>query len=98
MNKTSAHARQIVMALLSAALPLAAMAAAVPAFGQPPADLIELSLAQLMEIRNEKVFGASKHEEEIARSPVAVGMVPASEMERLGHRGRNSPLKATGRC
>src|SRR5687767_3780455 len=93
MNKIYVYARRTVMASLSLALPLAAMAAAAPTFGQPSADLAELSLEQLMEVRIEKVFGASKYEQKVTRAPASVTIVTADEIKTFGHRSLADGLR-----
>jgi outer membrane receptor for ferrienterochelin and colicins len=52
----------------------------------PAADLAELSLEQLMEIRIEKVFSASKYEQKVTRAPAAVTIVTGDEISKYGHR------------
>ena len=55
-----------------------------PAAGAAP-DLADLSLEQLMEVRIEKVFGASKYQQKVTRAPAAVTIVTADEIQKFGH-------------
>lgn len=50
------------------------------------ADLAELSLEQLMEIRIEKVVSASRYEQRVTQAPAAVSIVTGEEIARFGHR------------
>lgn len=73
---------------------MAAAALLAPAvFGALPAkapltaaDYADLSLEQLMEVRIERVFGASKFEQKVTRAPAAVTIVTADEIGKFGHR------------
>lgn len=49
-------------------------------------DLGDLSLEQLMSVRIEKVFGASKYEQKVTQAPAAVTIVTADEIESYGQR------------
>jgi outer membrane receptor for ferrienterochelin and colicins len=50
------------------------------------ADLADLSLEQLMEVRIQKVVSASKYEQKVTRAPAAVTIVTADEIAAFGHR------------
>lgn len=51
-----------------------------------PTSLAEMSLEQLMEVRIEKVFSASKYEQKVTRAPASVTIVSADEIAAFGHR------------
>lgn len=46
----------------------------------------EMSLEELMEVRIEKVFSASKYEQKVTRAPASVTIVSADEIAAFGHR------------
>lgn len=69
--------------LLPVLLPLV-LAAQEPSAGA--SDLAELSLEQLMEVRIEKVFSASKYEQKVTQAPASVTIVSSQEIERYGQR------------
>lgn len=68
------------------ALLAATVACAAPASNLPPGALGDLSLEQLMEIRIERVFSASKYDQKVTRAPAAVTILSAEEIEKFGHR------------
>ncbi len=49
-------------------------------------SLKKLSLEELMEVKVEKVFGASKHEQKLTEAPSAVTIISADEIKKQGHR------------
>jgi iron complex outermembrane receptor protein len=49
-------------------------------------DLADMSLEDLMEVRVESVYGASKHEQKITQAPSSVTIVNAEEIRRFGYR------------
>jgi len=51
----------------------------------PEAELADLSLERLMDVRIEKVFGASKYEQKVTQAPAAVTIVTADEIANFGH-------------
>ncbi len=52
----------------------------------PPPDLTQLSLRQLMEVKIETVYTASKHEQKVTEAPSSVSIVTADEIQKYGHR------------
>lgn len=50
------------------------------------AELADLSLEELMEVRIEKVVGASRYDQKVTRAPASVSIVSAKEIAALGHR------------
>src|SRR6266498_736918 len=50
------------------------------------ADPTELSLDQLVNIRVESVFGASKYEQKITEAPASISIITAEEIEKFGYR------------
>jgi outer membrane receptor for ferrienterochelin and colicins len=86
MNKIRAHGRRAFLASLAFASYWGAPHASASTKSAPLADFGEMSLEQLMEIRIEKVFSASKYEQKVTRAPAAVTIVTADEIEKFGHR------------
>jgi iron complex outermembrane receptor protein len=63
------------------------LALAASAFGQtPPKDLSEASLEDLMNIKVETVYGASKHLQKVTQAPASVTIVTSDEIRRYGYR------------
>jgi outer membrane receptor for ferrienterochelin and colicins len=57
-------------------------------------NLGDLTLEQLMEVRIEKVFGASKYEQKVTRAPAAVTIVTAEEIQKYGHQTLAAVLRS----
>lgn len=57
-------------------------------------SVADLSLAELLEVRIEKVLSASKYEQRVTRAPAAVTIVTADEIESYGHRTLADVLKS----
>lgn len=68
---------------LAACVALALAAAADAADGP---ELADMSLEDLMEVRVESVYGASKHEQKVTQAPSSVTIVTAQEIRRFGYR------------
>jgi outer membrane receptor for ferrienterochelin and colicins len=68
---------------LAACIALALAAAADAADGP---ELADMSLEDLMEVRVESVYGASKHEQKVTQAPSSVTIVTAQEISRFGYR------------
>lgn len=49
-------------------------------------DFAEMDLEQLMELKIDSVYGASKHEQRVTQAPSAISIITASEIKRFGHR------------
>jgi outer membrane receptor for ferrienterochelin and colicins len=75
-------------------LPWWTAAAQIAPTSGPPADLSELSLEELMEIRIEKVSGASKYEQKVTRAPASVTIVTAAEIQQYGHQTLGAVLRS----
>lgn len=58
------------------------------------AGLADLSLEQLMEVRIEKVFGASRYEQKVTQAPASVTLVSSAEIEAYGHRTLAEALRS----
>lgn len=82
--------------LVSAALSLGGPgpATATDAPSEPPRDLRELSLEELMQIEVPTVVGASKREQKITDAPSAVTVVMADEIRKFGHRSLADILRS----
>ena len=52
----------------------------------PPADLTELSLRELMEVKIDTVYSASKRLQQTTEAPSSVSIVTAEEIKKYGHR------------
>ena len=49
-------------------------------------NLSDLSMEQLLDVRVERVSGASRYEQEISRAPASVSVITAEEIQKLGYR------------
>ena len=52
----------------------------------PPAGYSDLSLEQLMNLKVERVYGASRHEQKVTDAPSSVSIVTADEIHQFGWR------------
>lgn len=52
---------------------------------QDEGDLASLSLEQLMDMRVDHVYGASRYEQKVTRAPASVSVITAEEIRRYGH-------------
>jgi outer membrane receptor for ferrienterochelin and colicins len=71
---------------IAAALCSTAHAASTDANKQESADLASRSFEELMQMRIETVYGASKYEQKVTRAPASVTIVTADEIARFGYR------------
>src|SRR5688572_29003665 len=94
MNKLWVSLCRTVVASLSLRSAMAASIPGAPADERASAGLAELSLEELMEVRIDRVFGASKYEQKVTRAPAAVTIVTASEIEKFGHRTLTDVLRS----
>ena len=78
---------RVLMVIRSSALLLFLMVAAVPADAQePPRDLTELSVEELMKIDIDSVYGASKSLQKVTEAPASVSIITADEIRKHGYR------------
>ena len=77
--------RSPVGSVLSLGLALIAAGAEDPGSESRP-NLGDLSIEQLMDLRIEKVAGASKYEQRVTQAPASVTVVTADEIAKLGYR------------
>lgn len=83
----SAKWRTTVLVGNSLALLLFVIELATPARAQePPRDLTELSVEELMRVDIDTVYGASKSLQKLSEAPASVTIVTADEIQRYGHR------------
>jgi outer membrane receptor for ferrienterochelin and colicins len=67
----------------------------VAASPEVPVDRLgDLTLEQLMEMRVEKVFSASRYEQNVTHAPASVTLVSADEIARYGHRTLSDVLRS----
>ncbi len=52
----------------------------------PPVDLSQLSLEELVDLKIDSVYGASRFHQKVTEAPSSVTIVTAEEIERYGHR------------
>ena len=63
------------------------LAAAVQAQQMPDSENIaDLSIEELMQVRVDSVYGASKHEQKVTQAPSSMTMVTADDIRRFGYR------------
>ena len=84
MNTTSTASDRVTRALLSATVLLTAALSPAPA--AEPGRLLNLSLAELGEIKIDTVFAASKFTEKVTDAPSSVTIVTRDEIQRFGYR------------
>lgn len=58
-------------------------------------DITELSLEELISIRVDSVFGASKYEQKVTRAPASVSIVTSDEIKKFGYRNLADVLRST---
>jgi len=79
----SRRARSRTLTIVIASM-LAATANAQDAAGDP--NLADLSIEELMQVRVDSVYGASKHEQKVTQAPSSVTIVTSEEIRRFGYR------------
>jgi outer membrane receptor for ferrienterochelin and colicins len=79
---------------IALALCSTAHAAEPGAEGQEPGDLASRSFEELMQMRIETVYGASKFEQKVTRAPASVTIITADEIARFGHRTLGAALRS----
>jgi outer membrane receptor for ferrienterochelin and colicins len=80
---------RILLACVSLTLAVAARAQQAP----ESRDLADLSLEELMQVRVDSVYGASKHEQKVTQAPSSVTIVTAEEIRRFGYRALADVLR-----
>jgi iron complex outermembrane receptor protein len=70
------------LALACASLPVCTLAQ--PEGGDT--DFVELSLEELMDVRVDHVYGASRYEQKVTRAPASISIITAEDIRRHGHR------------
>jgi len=91
------------VAILAAGVSLGLLAAASRGAAQDAvasttltnANLGDLSIEQLMELKVETVYGASKHEQKVTQAPSSVSIITAEEIKKLGYRTLADVLRST---
>lgn len=76
----------LVPGILIALAQIPSAAAGLLADSTADLELADLSLERLMEVRIEKVIGASKFEQKVTQAPASVTVVTGDEIARMGHR------------
>ena len=68
--------------------PLAPQARAFAQRQEPPSreDLFEMSLEELMDVRIDTVYGASRYEQKVIEAPSSITIITADEIRLYGHR------------
>ena len=72
----------------------ALLAASTAWAGSSPTNLLDLSLEQLLDVRVEKVFGASKYEQKVTQAPASVSIITADDIKKFGYRTLADALKS----
>ena len=85
------HPNKYVTSALLAAL---VTVAATRAEAQSAQELASLDLEQLMEMRIDSVYGASKHDQRVTQAPSSISVITANEIKRFGHRTLNAVLQS----
>ena len=62
--------------------------------GNEQQDLSELGLEELMSLRVERVYGASRYVQEVTQAPASVSIITSEEIKRFGHRTLADALKS----
>src|SRR5437667_4795778 len=60
--------------------------------GEP--DVTEMSLQQLMDVKVQSVYGASKHEQKVSEAPSAVTIIDSEEIRMYGYRNLADILRS----
>src|SRR5688572_15039619 len=85
------HPKKYTASVLLAAL---ISVTAAHAQAQSAQDLADLDLEQLMEMRIDSVYGASKHDQRVTQAPSSITVITANEIEKFGHRTLNDVLQS----
>ncbi|MBM0104938.1 TonB-dependent receptor [Steroidobacter sp. S1-65] len=57
-------------------------------------DLAELSIEQLLELKVDSIYSASKYEQPVTRAPSSISIVTADEIRKSGHRTLDEVLRS----
>lgn len=61
---------------------------------QSETNLMALSFEELLDLKVDRVYGASRYEQSVAQAPAAVSIVTADEIKRYGHRTMADVLRS----
>lgn len=78
--------RSLALAGFAGALLTVSAHAAENSRNDDPADLADLSIQELMDLRVDKVSSASKYEQKVTQAPASVSIVTAEDIRKFGHR------------
>lgn len=90
MNMRMPARSRILIACVSLTLAAFARAEQTPA----AQGLADLSIEELMQVRVDSVYGASKHEQKVTQAPSSVTIVTADEIRRMGYRTLADALRS----
>jgi len=62
--------------------------------GSPP-NLADLSIEQLLELKLDSVYGASKYEQKVNRAPSSVSIITSDEIKKAGYRTLADVMRST---
>jgi outer membrane receptor for ferrienterochelin and colicins len=92
LRQTKTHIRHKRVA--SALVAVLMSVTAAPSQAQSAQELADLDLEQLMEMRIDSVYGASKYDQRVTRAPSSISVITADEIQRFGHRTLNDVLQS----
>jgi iron complex outermembrane receptor protein len=84
----------LVLLVALALSPLVTRAQGTGATGQAPTDLSQLSIEELMNLKVETVYGASKFQQKVTEAPSSVTIITADEIQKYGYRTLSDVLQS----